>query len=422
MNERLFQHIWQFKLFNPLHLKTTRGEDLQIIHAGKFNTHAGPDFLEGQIKIGNTTLVGNIELHIRSSDWYKHKHQDDPNYQNIILHVVLIDDQPLKDIYFPTLELQPHLDNQIVANYEQLMHQTNPIACHAQIKDVPDIIFNSWLNRLIAIRWEDKLVEWETLWIHAGKDWRKLLYYRMAANFGFHVNRNAFLDLALNTDLQILSKHRNHIFQLEALLFGQANLLQNEDKDDYSVELEKEYHFLRRKYGISPISKGQWKFMRMRPANFPTVRIAQFAMLLHTSLDLFSKMMEIQKAEELFEILDIQASEYWDNHYRFAELSLDNHPKRLGKDAIHNILINTVAPLQFLYALLQGADHLRETSIELLQSLPAENNNIIREWKANGVIAKDALESQALIHLFNHYCTEKACLNCAIGHYLIKQK
>jgi hypothetical protein len=322
---------------------------------------------------------------------------------------------------FPTLALKGHLNKTIIGRYQQLISQPQKIPCHAQLKQFPKLNLLSWLNRLLAERWEGKLKEWQHLWVQSGNDWRILLYYRLAANFGFHVNRDAFLFLAQSLPLNILVKHRKNLLQTEALLFGQSGLLAASGKQDpYMKDLEKEYHFLRRKYELQPLFAHQWKFMRMRPANFPTIRIAQFAMLLHESLSLFSKMMEIRTASELLPLLDLSASAYWDSHYRFGEVTAEDSAKRLGKDAIQNIVINTVAPMQFLYAKLQGKDKLYENSLSLLQSMAPENNNIIREWKRNGLNIRDAAESQALIQLYQHYCSSKNCLNCAIGNYLVR--
>lgn len=421
MNEYLFQYLWKHSLYRPDNLCTTDGEPVLVQHPGTQNFDAGPDFLEARIKIGDTIWAGNIELHIRSSDWYRHRHSGNPRYKNIILHIVYEHDADFTDATFPTMILKEHLKEGVIAQYRYLMNKTTPILCAGKVDDVPDIIWKTWLDRLLAERWEQRLVEWEALWKQSGKDWRTLLYYRLAANFGFHANRDAFLELALSLPLSILSKHRTNLLQTEALLFGQAGLLLSKKPDDYEAALEKEYHFLRRKYQLVPLAAHRWKFMRLRPANFPTVRIAQFAMLVHKSLDLFAKMMEVEDTATIFPMLDLHASTYWDNHYRFGEVTQESGAKYLGKDAMYNILINTVAPMQYLYARLQGKSSLHEKSLLLLQSLKAENNRIIREWQDIGIVANDAAHSQALLQLFNQYCSQKGCLNCAVGNRLLRQ-
>jgi hypothetical protein len=421
MNEQLFQYLWKNSLFLPSDLKTTTGDPLVVLSPGKLNLNAGPDFLDGRIKIGNTVWAGNIELHLRASDWKRHTHDKDEAYQNIILHVVLENDEEKDTGNFPTLVLKEHIQKEVVGRYQKLIEKEEKIACYKHISNFPEIKLHSWLNRLLAERWEERLKEWETLWKQSGNDWRQLLYFRLAANFGFHVNRDPFLQLAISLPLHILAKHRNQLIQTEALLLGQSGLLAAAGTEDtYSIQLQKEYNFLRRKYELTPIHAFQWKFMRMRPSNFPTIRIAQFAMLIHQSMDLFSKMMEVKSEKEILPLLDIQASDYWDKHYRLGAESTEAIPKKLGKDAIRNIIINTIAPMQFLYAQLQGAENLIENSVTLLASLPAEQNNIIREWKSISMIPKNAAESQAFIQLFSEYCISKDCLNCAIGNYLVR--
>ncbi len=422
MNEYLFQYLWKNLLFRPGQLKTTENEQVTVLHPGMHNTNSGPDFLEAKVKIGNTIWAGNIELHLRTSDWHKHRHSINPVYNNIILHVVYDDDEPLAGTSFPTLELKQHLDPVIIERYHQLMNINKPIPCATQIKNTPGIIWQAWLDRLLAERWEERLNEWELLWMQSNNDWRTLLYYRLAANFGFHTNRDAFLELALSLPLNILVKHRNNLHQTEALLFGQSGLLQTgEVQDEYMKSLEKEYHFLRRKYQLTPLVAHRWRFLRLRPSNFPTLRIAQFAMLVHKSLDLFARLMEIKNARELQPLMDIQAGSYWDDHYRFAEKTEEKYPKQLGKDAIINIMINTVAPMQYLYSRLQGHASLHEDSINLLHSLKAENNSVIRAWRSLGLEISTAAESQALLQLFHQYCSSKNCLSCVIGNRLIRK-
>lgn len=421
MNEFLLQYLWKNVLFNPSGLRTTEREQVTVLHPGSLNTNAGPDFTEARIRIGATLWVGNVELHLRTSDWHKHRHDTNPGYQNIILHVVYEDDEPLAGNSFPTLELKQYLDPDVLDRYRQLMSLERPIPCAAQIGSVPDIVWVTWLDRLLAERWDTRLEEWELLWLQAGKDWRTLLYYRLAANFGFHVNREAFLGLALSIPLSVLARHRHSLLQTEALLFGQSGLLNSVEPDTYMEELEKEYHFLRRKYQLIPMHAHRWKFMRLRPPNFPTIRIAQFAMLVHKSLDLFARMMEVKETDAIMPLLNIHAGSYWDNHYRFGEKTLEQQVKHLGQEAAENIIINTVAPMQYLYARLQGKASLHEGSLNLLQSLRPEQNAIIRKWKSLGITADSAAQSQSLIQLFNQYCTPKGCLNCAVGNRLIRK-
>ncbi len=421
MNEMLLQYLWRYGLINPVGLKTTGGDTVTIIHPGKLNSNAGPDFTEARIRIGATLWVGNVELHVLTSDWSKHRHQEDATYQNIILHVVYRSDHAPVSEAFPELELYNHIDPGVIERYTGLMTERKAIACSSSLHIVPELTWTNWQERLLAERWEQRLQEWRSVLNLSADDWRSLLYHRLAANFGFHVNRDAFLSLSRIIPLKVLSRHRSKLLQLEALLFGQAGLLPAKSRDTYSEQLEKEYHFLRRKYALEPMAAHFWKFMRMRPANFPTIRIAQFAALIHQSESLFSKMMEIRSVAEIKPYLSVCASEYWNNHYRFGVITREIMPRQIGDAALENILINTVAPMQYLYARQQGKTELYENSLQLLQSLPPENNNIIREWKRLGHTPKDAAQSQALLQLFHHYCSERQCLNCAIGNHIIKQ-
>lgn len=415
------QYLWKNVLFNPVGLQTTEREPVTVVHPGWLNTHSGPDFTDARVRIGDTVWAGNVEVHLKTSDWHKHRHSGNPVYHNIILHVVFEDDEPLAGMSFPTLELKAYLDQAVISRYTGLMQLQQPIACSGQLQAVPDIIWDNWLDRLLAERLEARLDEWHLLWLQSGKDWRALLYYRLAANFGFHVNREAFLELALSLPLNILVRHRSNLLQTEALLLGQAGFLGGDRPDEYMAALETEYHFLRRKYQLIPMFAHRWRFLRLRPSNFPTVRIAQFAMLVHRSLDLFARMMEVRSEAEILPMLDVQASPYWDDHYRPGEPAREKMVKQLGKEAACSIMINTVAPMQYLYARLEGKHSLHEDSLGLLQSLKPENNAVIRTWAEHGVTAGNAARSQALLQLFRAYCSAKECLNCAVGSRLIRK-
>lgn len=419
MQERLLQFIWQYSLYQPGELKTTDGETITMVHPGRYNTNAGPDFLEAKIRIGKTLLAGHVELHINSSDWQKHNHQHDDAYRNIILHVVYNDDGE-KMAGIPTLEMKPHISAEVINRYAALMHTVTTVPCKNHLANIKDITKESWLNRLLAERWEEKLTDWKELLDESAGDWRNLLYWRMAANFGFKVNAVPFLLLARSLPLNILAKHRENPVQVEALLFGQAGMLADDFKEEYPQALKKEYTYLKQKYKLQPIPAHLWKYMRLRPANFPTIRIAQFAALVNKSLHLFSQIIETHTIKEIVPLMNVTASEYWKNHYHFDEPQELSTPKHLGNSSIHNIIINTIAPIQFLYAGEQGTSAQQEKALQLLESVPVEKNNIIGTWADNGWKAANAAQSQALIQLFNRYCSHKRCLDCAIGLKIMK--
>jgi len=421
MNEALFQFIWQNNLYVTTDLQTTDGEQVTVIYSGRLNRDAGPDFCESRVRIGNTTLVGNVELHLKSSDWPKHGHQIDPAYQNLILHVVFEDDMPgVAAGHIPVLEMKDNIPQTVMEQYNKLYYADRKLPCAGLHNGVKYIIKEGWLSRLLAERWEQKLEDWNVLLENSAEDWRNLLYWRMAANFGFKVNAVPFQMLAQSLPLNIIAKHRDSLFQIEALLFGQSGMLEATWEDEYPNDLQKEYGFLRRKYKLTPLPAHLWKFLRMRPANFPTVRIAQFAALIQQSVHLFSKVIETHSVRDLELLFEVTASEYWDTHFCFDELQKKAVPKALGKTSVQNIIINTVAPIQFLYATRQDSYKLLNEALQLLETIAPEKNNITDLWEENGWKAANAAQSQALLQLYNHYCSEKRCLECSIGLSIIR--
>lgn len=420
MQESLLQFIWQYSLYSPAGLRTTDGEPVTIVHPGKRNTDAGPDFTEARIRIGPALFIGQVELHVHSSDWERHGHRQNAAYRNIILHVVYRDDRPGIAGNTPVLELAGAIPLYVLRQYTDLIETLQPIPCARQLSQVKSLTRESWLGRMLAERWECKLEEWAEQLEQSAGDWRSLLYWRMAANFGFKVNAVPFLMLAQSVPLSILGRHRENLLQVEALLFGQAGLLQGSFIDDYPRRLQEEYVFLAGKYRLRPVPAHLWKFMRLRPANFPTIRIAQFAMLLHRSVHLFTRFLEAGSAAETATLLEVEAGDYWLRHVRFDEPQQKASVKRLGADSVDNIIINTVAPLRFLYAHRQGKLPEQEQALQWLDEVPAENNAVIRRWEEAGWTVQHAAGSQGLLQLYNTYCSGKRCLECAIGLSIIR--
>lgn len=420
MQEKLLHTIWQYSLYQTHELKTTSGELVTVIHTGYYNTNAGPDFLQAKVKIGDTILAGQVEIHINSSDWQKHGHSNDDAYKNVILHIVYNDDSPDILPNIPVLCIKEYIPSDILVKYQYLIYEQRKIPCGENVNTVKEITIESWFTRMLAERWEEKLTGWEDVFAETKNDWSTLLYYRLAANFGFKVNADVFQMLAMSLPLKVLAKHRANLLQVEALLFGQAGMLGEEFKDVYPNALQTEYLFLRKKYKLEPVSPHLWKFMRMRPANFPTIRIAQFAMLIHQSVHLFSKVIDTSSLKEIVDLFQVQASQYWNTHYRFDETADREQVKRLGKSSVQNIIINTIAPLKFLYASAQGTDQQKEEALKLLDDLPAEQNNIIRLWQEINRSPANASQSQAQIQLYNNYCSKKKCMDCAIGISILK--
>ena len=418
--ETFLYYIWRTKSFHLQDLKTEDGQSLQILDWGFRNDHAGPDFLHAKIKLADTLWAGHIEMHVHSTDWKKHKHTHDPAYQNVILHVVHIHDEDItfsNGAIIPTLVLGSRIPESMIEKYGMLMSNETWIPCQNQINQVPEIILKAWLERVLVERLMDKTDYIQSHLNQTKTDWEETYFRVLARNFGFKANGEAFETLAISLPLKILLKHKDQITQIEALLFGQAGLLEQDFKDDYPNKLKDEYQFLRKKYKLSPISVG-WQFMRMRPANFPTIRIAQFAVLIFKTVHLFSKTLASTSLKELENMFQSNVSWYWKEHYTFDEKS-SKSSKKLGKQAIKLIITNSVAPMLFYYGTFHAEDRFRTKALQYLSELKPESNSIVKKFLSFGLEVNNAFETQALIQLKNKYCKEKRCLECSIGHTLI---
>lgn len=423
ITEDLLYYIWRFRLFDFKNLKTQQGELIEIIEPGIRNTDAGPDFIMAKIKINDQLWVGNAELHVKSSDWNLHRHVQDPSYNNVILHIVWKHDEDIKNSLgqlIPCMELNKLVNNQLLSKYEYLMQNQLWVPCGNIINSVPSIIKQTWLSRLTAERLEQKSKMVLDALDQNNRDWESVCYQILARALGGQVNGEIMEILARLTPLSIIYKHRDQLLQLEALLFGQSGLLMEADaSDEYITKLQNEYAFLKSKYNLQSLKSSQWKFLRMRPANFPTLRIAQLARILFQTDLLFSKFLSARHVNEIIHMLDVTISQYWKNHYTFNSKS-ENKEKHLGKETIHSIIINTISPLMFAYGISTANDVYKEKAIEWLEALPAEKNVITKGWTAIEWKATTAMDSQAQIQLKNKYCNDKKCLHCNIGHHLIK--
>ena len=416
MTERLLHFIWQFQYFNKSELQTTTGEEIQIISQGTYNTNQGPDFNDAKIMIGQTTWAGNVELHVLSSDWQKHKHQNDRNYNNVILHVVWEDDFPNYNI--PVLKLENRVAKILLQRYEELMNAKGFIPCEKTISSVKPIVLHSWKERLLAERLIRKSAIVETYLNESNHHWEETFWWLLARNFGIKINADVFEAMARSIPLLILARHQNQIHQLEALLMGQSNLLDGKFKEDYPIMLQKEYEFYKAKYKIQP-NTGTPFFLRMRPGNFPTIRLAQLAMLIHHSEHLFSKIKETDSLKDVKKWMDTTANDYWHYHYRFDEPSLFKK-KNLGPEMVDNILINTVCTILFAYGHFHKEQRYKDRALQWLGEITAESNAVTKGFQQVGLQNTNARDSQALIELKNEYCDRKRCLDCAIGNALLK--
>jgi len=416
ITERLLQFIWQFQYFNQGELQSTSGEAIQVIFQGTYNTNQGPDFTDAKIKIGKTTWAGNVELHLLSSDWKKHNHHHDRNYDNVILHVVWEDDFP--DYNIPVLNLKTRVAKVLLQRYEELMKAQGFIPCENAIASVKPIVLEGWKERLLAERLIRRSAIVETFLDQNGHHWEETFWWLLARNFGIKINADAFEAMARSIPVNILAKHKNQIHQLEALLMGQSNLLNEKFKEDYPIMLQKEYEFYKSKYNIKLHSYTPF-FLRMRPGNFPTIRLGQLAMLIHQSEHLFSKIKETGSVKDVKKWLDVTANDYWHYHYRFDEPS-PFKKKTLGAGKIDNILINTVCTVLFAYGDFNKEQKYKDRAVQWLEEITAETNSITKGFQQVGLQNKNARDSQALIELKNEFCNKKRCLDCAVGNALLK--
>lgn len=418
MKEELLHYVWRMQRFDCHHLCTTDGQKINIIRFGELNQHAGPDFTDARIQIEDTFWAGNVEMHLKASDWLAHGHQHDPSYNNVILHVVMEEDCPIhyaSGERIPCLELKTRIPNRVAKIYQRLQHNEHWIPCQQLLYKVPNITRQVWLDRLLVERLERRTTQIKEQLEAKQNDWEACLYHCLARSFGMKVNADPFEQLVAAIPFSIVMKHKHNLYQLEALFFGQAGLLEDVFEEDYPLQLQREYRFLAHKYGLRPISATHWKFLRMRPANFPTVRIAQFALLLHQTEHLFSKVLSIQQVKEVEHMFELHLSNYWQTHYLLNRPSVKKK-KALGKTTIHLLVMNTLAPLLFLYGREKGYQVFCDKAMQLLAEIPPESNHIIAAWENLGVKPESAHESQALLELKHEYCDQRRCLECGIGH------
>jgi hypothetical protein len=422
MTEEFLHHIWKFKLFDQLELITTNDQKVEILKAGDHNFDAGPDFFNAKIRIGETLWAGNVEVHINTSDWRKHNHQKDKAYDNIILHVVNNADKKLfraSGEEIPTIEIKERINRKLYKTYLEFKNTADWIPCAKQIEGVPSLIINSTIDKLLLERLERKSqVIINSLSLN-NNNWEETFYQLIARNFGFKTNAEPFELLAKSLPSITLAKHKSSLLQIEAMLFGQAGMLDQHFEDKYAITLQNEYVFLRQKFRLQQIDRHLWKFLRLRPVNFPGVRIAQFANLIHNSSHLFSKIIETSVLTELRSLLDVSVSEYWETHYLFDRPTAKKS-KHLGEEGVNNIIINTIVPFLFVYGKQKNEEKYVERALQLLEETAAEQNTLIGRWKELKVPAGNAYATQALLQLKNEYCSRKKCLSCNIGNYLLK--
>lgn len=423
MNEDFLHFIWKFNLFNKHNLVSSTGEPIEVVSTGTHNQDAGPDFLSAKIKIGDTLWVGNVEIHVKSSHWLQHKHQNNGAYDNVILHVVHENDHEIKrpnGETLPALALTfPLLLQQ---RFDALLASPHPIPCRPNVAQVETFRMRHWLARMAAERLERKSTDIHTLLAQTVNDWDATFHRFLFRYLGFKVNALPFELLAQQLPINLLRKYRHSLSGLEALLFGQAGLLSQQPADAYQTNLQAEYRYLQAKHGLTAMDASLWKFARLRPGNFPTLRLAQAAALLHQTDDLLGSILQPATAKEYILLFDTAASSYWNTHYVFGKLSPHRCTKRLGTKSAERIATNVVAPMLFAYGQSKGDEAMQERALNLLEELPPEVNSITLSWKGAGIIAENTFESQALLQMRTNYCDKKRCLHCPIGKQVIEDK
>ena len=424
MQEAFIQFVWQYQYFQKNNLTTTSGSGLSVIHPGLLNSDSGPDFSAAKLKIDGLEWIGNVEFHIKSSYWYAHNHNGDKAYDNVILHVVWEHDKEVcrsDNSVIPTLELKDKVDKELLISSNRLIKSPDEIPCASHYTSTEEVTKRTMLDRVLIQRLERKADE--ILAIHEGNnhDWEETAYQVLARNFGFKVNASPFYLLSKSIPLKVLRKHVDRPMQIEAMLFGQAGFLEEPIEDDYYNQLQKEYHFLSKKYqfGSGRLHASQWKLMRLRPANFPTLRLAQFAALISSVGSIFSLLVNTEDLKTIVKKLASKPSDYWLNHYQFGKVS-PGSDKMMGELSVNNLVINTVAPLLVAYGQLMASQAHIDRAVDLLETIKPENNKITKTWQGIGHRASNAADSQALIELYNSYCLKKRCLSCSVGTKLLK--
>ncbi|MGB0879433.1 MAG: DUF2851 family protein [Polaribacter sp.] len=424
MQEDFLHYVWKYALFSTNNLQTVLSERITIIHIGTHNKNAGPDFLNARIKIDHQLWVGNIEIHLKSSDWYLHHHEIDANYDAVILHVVWEHDA---DIFrennnpISTLVLKGLVEDNLLKNYKNLFSsQLRWIPCQAQIHTIDPFTFSNWKERLFFERLENKSNVIHSLLENSNNDYEAVLFQLLAKNFGLKVNGEPFLQLAISIDFSIIRKERFDAQKLAALFFGQAGFLEEDIQNEYHNLLKKEYNYLKHKYQLKSMAVHQFSFFRMRPSNFPTIRIAQLVSLFYKHQNLFSLLIKTEQLTDFYNLFSIEIHDFWKTHYTFKTPSKKS-AKKISKAFVDLLLINTIIPLKFQYLKERGKVD-EENILKLIQQIKPEKNGIIAKFSELKITAKNALETQSLLELKNNYCTPKRCLECVIGNQLLKKQ
>jgi len=421
MKEDFLHYLWKFKKFDSMNLESSQGEPITVLKTGDYLELAGPDFFNAYIEIGNQKWAGNVEIHLKSSDWYLHNHEKDPAYKNVILHVVWENDTAIfreDNTEIPVLVLKDYISKEIIESYNALISPKTWVSCERQLKEIDRFVFKNWQERLFFERLERKSKFIYQLLEETNQDWEAVLFCLLAKNFGLNTNGNSFLQISKAIPFSVIRKESFEVENLEALLFGTSGLLEIEKEDVYYKDLKFRYFYLLHKYQMETTYVDPLQFFKLRPDNFPTIRLSQLVSLYHKHQNLFSKVIDLKSVNEGYRLLNVSASPYWQNHYQFDKES-PKKAKMLSKSFIDLLIINTIIPLQFAYSNIRG-ESIAEDLIDFINEVASEKNTIIDKFNSFGIKSQSAFESQSLLELKNEYCERKACLKCALGLELLK--
>ncbi len=419
MSEEFLHFLWQYKYYKPGLFFTHQDHQMEVIHPGLPNSNAGPDFFNAKIKLDDVVWAGNVEIHLQASDWYNHHHHTDSLYDNVVLHVVLNNDREVRTSsgrVIPCWEMS--VPDNLLNDYQALKDHKGWISCENYIGDVSCFEIGSWIERMLIEKLEKKVAGISELLEVYRNDWHQVFFVVLARSFGFGINGDPFEQLARQIPWQCVSKNADSLEKLEALFLGQAGFLDNLIHEDvYVQQLEREYKVMKRKYGLQPMPACHWRFLRMRPGNFPTVRLVQLASLLAGSAFLFDRLLDCEKLSDARRLLSARPSHYWHNHYR-PGVEAPPKSKRIGRQAVDLLIINTVTPLFFAYGKLRDHTALQQRALDWLNELPPEKNSIVNGWArpSIGIQAVSSAQSQGLVYLKRNYCNHRKCLSCRIGH------
>lgn len=417
IKEDFIYYLWENRLLSK-DLKTTDDEDISIISVGHKNNNSGADYLNARIKINDTLWAGQVEIHVMASDWFKHKHQYDDNYKNVILHIVYKKDTD--DIKIPTLEIKDKFDKSLFYNYKDFVHSINWIPCGDHIGGIQNFTLISWLDRMLIEHLENECKDLDFKLKACNYDWEQTLYQRLMRYFGLKVNNDSFEYLSKILPLSLLLRHRDNKIYIESMMFGCAGFLENDFEEEYPTLLKREFKMLRSKFGLKVMPVSHWKFLRLRPPNFPTIRIAQLAKIITNNGNMFSRIRDSNDIRDIVQLFEVELDSYWDNHFQFNKTSKTERRKILGRTAIDSVIINAIVPLLFHYGHSHSLESHKEKAMCYLEQVEAEDNLIIRNFQNSGIILQNAYQTQAIMYMYKYYCKRRRCLECRIYHILSK--